>query len=325
MKGAACCIGLLFIIALYSSVMTLVSLSETPSTANGGGSEILYHFAVFLPDNNYTFYKELKLGAQEAGRELGCALSFHPIGEEKLDFFMAQYSRFDGMIVYPYLEDHLMRKILNEINRSDVPIILVEHDLQDDSPWPFVGTNNFDVGRKIGELISLYHKAPVEMAVVYSNKSPGIYAERELVEMGIIAHLGDRLGAPITSRRTNLNPLDAEQLMYHMLRDEPNINTVVFTDSNDTLAATQVVIDMNLVGSVQIIGFGTEGPILEYIEKYILLGTIAENPRQIGYNAVKALKELREKGHTPSYVDTGVQAVTQRNLSQFRNNSGGQL
>lgn len=141
--------------------------------------------------------------------------------------------------------------------------------------------------------------------------------------MGINVHLGDRLAAPITSKRTDLNPLDAELLMYYLLRNEPKINTVVFTDSNDTLAATQVVIDMNLVGSVQMIGFGTDDPILDYIEKRILLGTIAENPRQIGYNAVKALKELRERGHTPAYVDTGVQAITLRNVSQFRNNAEG--
>ncbi len=324
MKAAALCFGLLFLVALYISVMTLISLSETPSPGDGGGVQPMYHFAVFLPDNTYTFFNELKQGAQDAGREFGCALSFHPIREGSLDFPMALYSGFDGMIVYPYLDEHLMREILNEINRQDVPIVLVEHDLQDESPWPFVGTNNFDVGKKIGELISQYHKTPVEMAVVYSDKSPGIYAERELVEMGINAHLGDRLAAPITSKKTDLNPLDAELLMYHLLRDEPNINTVVFTDSNDTLAATQVVIDMNLVGSVQIIGFGTEEPILEYIEKHILLGTIAEDPRQIGYNSVKALKELKEKGHTPSYVDTGVQAVTRRNVSQFRNGIGGQ-
>jgi hypothetical protein len=59
-----------------------------------------------------------------------------------------------------------------------------------DQPWPFVGANNFDVGRRIGFIAGQLSGDPVRLAVVYSGRSPGIYGERELVEMGITACSG---------------------------------------------------------------------------------------------------------------------------------------
>jgi len=121
---------------------------------------------------------------------------------------------------------------------------------------------------------------------------------------------------------TNLNPLDAEELTYSMLRMEPWITTVVFTDTSDTLAATQVLIDMNLVGTVQLIGFGSEDAVLDYVEKGILEATVVTNPRKIGYSAVEVLMDLKKYGHSSGYVDTGVKIVTLDTLEAFRRSEG---
>ena len=200
--------------------------------------------------------------------------------------------------------------------------MLIEHALSHNSPWPFVGTNNFDIGKKIGDLVRSRSEDPLQMAVVYSMKSPGIYAEKDLVGLGITTALGALLETPLEHRITNLNPLDAEELTYGMLLNEPEISTIVFTDTSDTLAATQVLIDMNMVGTVRLIGFGTEEAILDYVEKGILEATVATNPWEIGYNAVKVLVNQQNDGHTPGYVDTGVDIITAQNIDGFRKNEG---
>lgn len=307
----------LFIIFFILSINAIIELSGI--TAGSEDVETAdYHFAFFLPREFYSFFRSVANGAREAAAELGCALSFHTLGNDSLDLEMARFSGIDGVVLYPSIDEAEARRILDQFDNDGISVVLIEHALSDNSPWPYVGTNNFDIGKKIGNLIKSRSLSPLQIAVVYSMKSPGIYAEKDLMGLGITTVLGPLLKTPLESRITNLNPLDAEELTYEMLLNEPWISTIVFTDTSDTLAATQVLIDMNMVGTVRLIGFGTENAILDYVEKGILEATVATNPWNIGYNAVKILVNQQNEGHIPRYVDTGVDIVTAQNVSQFR-------
>jgi ribose transport system substrate-binding protein len=217
-----------------------------------------------------------------------------------------------------------------------IPTVIINHNIPNDQPWPFIGNNNFDAGRRLGLAAAGISEGPVRLALVYSDKSPGIYGERELVEMGIIAALGERLAAPITSFKTNLNPLDAEALLSRLFQSGANagaasvppgnddgaddgadggadggagFNIIIFTDSNDTIAAAQTLIDLNMVGRVQVIGFGSDPGVLENIRKGVIACTLAINPERIGYEAVRSLAALRQTGYTSTSIDTGIEII----------------
>jgi ribose transport system substrate-binding protein len=243
---------------------------------------------------------------------MNAAVSIHSIDPVKNELEMASYTGVDGIIVCPYLEDALARRQLDKL--AQIPVVIINHNIPNDQPWPFIGVNNFDVGRRIGMLSGNAGGASIRLAMVYSDKSPGIYGERELVEMGIAAALEDRLAAPITGFRTNLNPLDAEELLYRLFRGNPDINTIVFTDPSDTIAAAQTLVDMNLVGRVQVIGFGADPGIEENIRKGVISSSIAINSVRIGYEAVKSLTALRRTGYTAASVDTGVKIIDRNTL-----------
>jgi ribose transport system substrate-binding protein len=305
----------IFIFGLLSLSAFLVSLSmarglyiqpsRTPSLS--------YHFALYLPDNRNSFFTGIITGAEQAAAELNAAVSVHSIVPEKNELEMAAYTGIDGAVVCPYLDDSLARRQLDKLGGRQIPTVIINHNVPNDQPWPFIGTNNFDVGRRFGILAGNITEGPVRPAVVYSDKAPGIYGERELVEMGITAALGDRLAAPIAGFKTNLNPLDAEALLDRLFRASPafpaDVNTIIFTDPNDTIAAAQTLIDMNLVGRVQVIGFGDDPGVLENIRKGIVACTVVINPERIGYEAVRSLASLRRTGYTSTSIDTGIEII----------------
>ena len=309
--------GGLFLIFFVLSISSIVALSRI-SGEEVGGEPARYHFALFLPRESYGFFNSVVLGAEEAAREYDCSLSLHPVGNGSLDLEMARFSGIDGAILYPNIDETEARRILEQLKAGGIPVVLVEHSLSDDSPWPLVGTNSFDIGKKIGELIASRGADPLRAAVVYSEKSPGIYTEKDLVGLGLTSVLESRLDAPLSVRVTDLNPLDAEELTYRILRNEPEITTIIYTDTRDTLAATQVLIDMNMVGTVQLVGFGSGEAILDYVEKGILTAAVVTNPHGIGYSAVEMLVEIERYGNASAYVDTGFVIVTAENLESYR-------
>jgi len=252
---------------------------------------------------------------------LNSAVSVHSIDPAKNELEFAAFTGVDGVIVCPYLDDVLARRQLEKLKAHQLPAVLVNHNLPSDQPWPFIGINNFDLGRRIG-LALPDSTGGVRLAMVYSDKAPGIYTERELVEMGISASLGEKLSGSIMSYRTNLNPLDAEALILRMFRspyivsensiviDSPPINTIVFTDPEDTIAAAQTLVDLNLVGQIQIIGFGNDPVLIEILRKGIISASVVINPERIGYEAVRSLAALRTTGYTSASIDTGIEIIT---------------
>ena len=268
-----------------------------------------HHFSLYLPDNRTSFFTSIIAGAEKAAVEVGAVISIHSIDPGRNELEMASYTGADGIIVCPYLDDKTARRQLEKLTAKKIPLITINHYVATDQPWPFIGANNFDVGKKMGSIARRVVSDQPRLAIVYSDKSPGIFVERELVELGITAAFEDHASSPIMALRTNLNPLDAEEMIYRLFRTTPQINALIFTDSNDTIAAAQVLIDLNLVGRVQIIGFGNDPSILEFIRKGIIAGTIVVNPEKIGYEAVRSLAGLVTTGYTSTAVDTGVEII----------------
>ncbi|MFP4331576.1 MAG: sugar ABC transporter substrate-binding protein [Spirochaetaceae bacterium] len=299
---------ILFAFALTRSIVTMVSLTRAVA-APGVAQEVrTHHVSVFLPEQSTLFFQQIEDGVTAAADRQDIAVSFHPIGPEVPEFRLAGYSGIDGAIIFPNLPEAQMLTHLERLEEQGIPVVLIEQEVGDDWPWTFVGTNNFELGRRIGAELAERSEGG-RIAVVYSDKSPAVAAERELIELGITTGMGERLELPILRRQTGLNPLDAEALTYQLLRTEPPISALVFTDTDDTLAALQAIIDLNLVGEVEVIGFGTTDSVINYLDRGVLDATIAVNPQRIGIESMRVLAELIETGNAPGYVDTGVEVV----------------
>jgi len=298
----------LFGVALARSITTMGSLTRAVATDRASELERTYHVSVFLPEQETFFFEQVRQGVESVAERYDVAVSFHPIGPGAPEFRLARHSGIDGAIVYPYLPEPEMRRRIEELDRVGIPVVLVEQDVADDWPWTFVGTNNFEMGRQIGARLAERDDHD-QIVIVYSEKSPAVEAERELVELGMTLSLRGRLARPITRRQTGLNPLDAEALTYQLLRSGEPITALVFTDVNDTLAALQAIINLNLVGQLQVVGFGVTDTIVDYLDRGVLDSSIAVNPQRIGIESVRVLSELMTTGNAPGYVDTGVEII----------------
>lgn len=313
--------GILALVSFAMSAYLMSSLLDTPQT-DAQSERAIHHFSLYLPKNRNSYFQDIMEGARRAAREYGAGLSIHTLDSDGVALHMAAHSGADGIVVCPDIDDEIVFKKLIRLSEHAIPVVLVNHNIPADQPWAFVGTNNFDFGKKAGALLLREDLSAINLAVVYSEKSPAIFAERELVEMGILSALGRTLSTPVLGQKTDMNPRDAEKIVYNIVRNRPEINTLVFTDLNDTLAGTQALIDLNQVGRIQIIGFGSDPAILDFIQKGIIQGTLVVNPYLMGMQAVKALVELQTSGYTSTTVDTGIDVIHANNLYSWKFSRG---
>ena len=301
-----------FINSLYRSLRLNIFSPESDTVLE-------YHFSLYVPDSRNSFFEGIIRGAQRAAGELNSAIQIHSNDPAKNELEFSAFTGVDGVIISPPL-DYALGRHMEKLRENQIPAVLINHNLPSDKPWPFIGINNFDLGRRIGQILFGFPEY-IHLAVVYSDKAPGIFTERTLVEMGISAVLGNRFSGSIVRYRTNLNPLDAEALLLNIFRspnihavnpsieDRPVMNTIVFTDPEDTVAAAQALVDLNLVGQIHIIGFGNDPGVIDGLKKGIISATVIVNPEQIGYEAVYSLAALRRTGYTSASIETGIEII----------------
>jgi len=305
-------------LAVVSFIISSSVVWNLPGSAfvDGSPARGAYHFAMFVPVNRNAFVEDLVSGAKRAAAQSGVALSVRSIDSAGTSLRMAKYLGADGAVVFPNPDDALMGELLGVLRGTGLPIVLADHNVPAEQPWPFVGTNNFDLGRKAGA-IAMEGAASrngtraegIRLAIVYSDKTPWIYAERELVEMGISSTLGTRLAPPIERLRTDRNPRDAERIVYELVKVVPPITAVMFTDIDDTVAGAQALVDLNLVGKIDVVGFGSTDGIREFIKKGVIRSSLFVHPETIGFQAIRSLVELKRTGYTSQSVDTGIDVV----------------
>ncbi|MDR2517021.1 MAG: substrate-binding domain-containing protein [Spirochaetaceae bacterium] len=276
-----------------------------------------WNFALFLPDYRSPFFLDIIQGAQKAAEELNADLSIHSVDPAKKELEMAVWSGFDGVIVCPYFEESLARKQLEKLREYHIPVVLINLNLAGGSPWPYVGTSNYEIGRSVGTAAAQASPGTVRPAVVYSDKAPGIDSGRGRLEQGIASVLGDRLAAPVLPLRTDLNPLDVEDTLRRFFAsragaEEAAVNTLVFTNTTDTAAAAETLALLNGTdgaGPVTVIGFGSAPGIEDAIRRGVLVCTIVTNPVQIGGEALRSLEALRRTGYTSMSINTQISII----------------
>lgn len=304
-------LGAIFLVLLFVSARLMFGnrfwSAEEPTEAENRS----YQFAFFLPASSNAFFAGIKEGALQAARATDCAVIFHSLAPDDLSFEMAPYAGSNGVAVFSYDKSERMVHGLERILARGLPVVQIENEVVNSPKTVLIGTNSYDSGKSIAKIAMTSDKRRLHVALIYSDKNPALMADANLVEIGVKSIMGARL-SQLTTERTTFNPIDAEGVIYDLLREAPSTDIIALTDSNDTLVAVQAIIDLNLVGTVQIIGFGDDRDIIEYIDKGVVLGTIVRNPFEIGYQAVTALREICANGNTSAYVNTGVKVITGR-------------
>ena len=312
-------LGVIFFLLISFTINTLVT---NPFRAAGNVPETqkeakAHHYTFFLPSSDYSFFNNLKQGALDASEAMDCAVLFTSINDDPVSFDMASYTGIDGAAVFMYDKNDDMIGRLQAITDHGIPIVQIENQVIMGPNAFLIGTNSFDSGKSIGRIALNADKDKLKIGLIYSEKNPGLMSDANLLEIGLKSTIGDRLDA-LYIDETKLNPIGAERIVYDLIQIHPKLDIIVLTDISDTLVTIQAIIDLNLVGRIQIIGFGDDQTIREYIRKGVVLGSIVRNPYRIGYSAVMALKEISTIGYTSAYIDTGINIITQTEIMRSR-------
>ncbi len=274
------------------------------------------HFALILDNLDSPFGESIYGGGKAKGDELeiyvenfGDNLHFNYSINERLK--MAIASGVDGIIVQAN-GDEETSKYINQAVEEGIPVVTILDDAPISDRISFVGVNQYQLGKYYGNQIlksvSEVDNGLIKVIVLLgaNEKDKG----SDIIFSGIKDSLSkDKIEIePIAIDRQSA--FSSEETIHKIIMDkEGTPNIIICLNQADTVSAYQTIVDYNMVGNIDIIGYYNSEVIQQAIDKNIIDSTIVIDTKQMGEYSVEMLNEYLSSGIISEYISIGIDIV----------------
>lgn len=267
---------------------------------------------VLLKDHSPGFWVLAEQGALETGQQLGAEVIVKSpptvmdvaIQPKLLAALAAQ--KLDALVIAPTNPETIAGAVA-ELAGKGVKIVTVDTPLRDGLAQVFVGADQAGIAEAAAKLLLAAVNDGDEVAILRNNSlDRPVLLREQAVREAVQGRSGLVLRADIFASSEK----DSEEAQAQLLLTKyPNARVVFASATRGTLATIKAIRAKQLVGKVRVVGFGTYLPpeVAQAFEDGILLGWVAQEPKDLGVKAVRAAVAL-VKGETvapvlrPDYV-----------------------
>lgn len=280
------------------------------------------HIEVIVKNRVAPFFSVVEMGAVAAGKELGISVHFDgPTDEKEIDEQInivrkAIESKADAIVLAACDYERLV-DVAHEAIAEKIPVITIDSGLNSNKVKSFIGTDNVDAGRKLGQ--ALVNKVGDKCRIVVMGfiKEAASCIERE---EGLFEALGMYKDIEVLDVLYCNSDIDlAEQLTSDILEKHPDVDAIVGLNAQGTTGAARAIIKNKKVNIVKIIGFDNTPEEIRYMEMDVIQSLVVQNPFSMGYLGVKYAYDAINNEKVPEIVDTGLTVIDKENMYNTEN------
>ncbi len=266
-------------------------------------------------------YEQTALACEECGAWLewcGQDMPGHYSAAECVGLSVAMEA--DGIIVYPDGSQDL-EEAIRKASGQGIPVVTILRDLPDSGRVSFVGVSNYQMGDRYGgQLLSLMHNGKNAVCLLTDagdseNETQLLYTQMvQAVLNGAPSGKTMELRTESVDSRTDF---DAEEVIRDLLLGEERPDILICLNSVQTECAIQAMIEYNLVGEVQVIGYYVTDQILQALRQDLIPVTMTIDTKTMGEDCVQALDEYLELGRVSSYYNISLSGITPMTVRRY--------
>ena len=284
------------------------------------------HYAFIAEDSESDFWQEVFNAAYDQAKDyniyledLGSGLGKDYSAGELLR--IAVNSKMDGIVYSGGASDEVSR-LIDKAADAGIGVVVLQNDVETSKRQCYVGLNYYELGQmyalQVEKLISEAGSDDVTIDIlVDGDMSEGA---SNLIVMAIEDYLREQgteegnnvLPEILVTRIEAEDIFSAEESIRNIFLEKDNLpNIMLCVNSVYTRCAYQAVVDYNLVGQIQIVGYFANDTILDAVDKQVIFSTISVDTDEMGKSCIQALFEYNNMGYTNSYLPVGIEVVDQ--------------
>ena len=194
---------------------------------------------------------------------------------------------------------------------AGIRVVTLDSGIDSAIPDTFVATNNVEAGEKAGVKMARILKPGTSVAVVNHIKGSTTAMEREKGALRAVGGTGrfEVLGVWYTNNFVeNAYAITVDLLMKH-----PNLGGILAMNEVSTVGVARALRDGGR-SDIRLVGFDNSLVEIKLMEEGFIDATVIQQPFNMGYLAVRAVRDVASGRVVEPFIDTGSLLVTPDNM-----------
>lgn len=277
---------------------------------------------VIVKNKNADFWSVVKMGAEAAEKEFGIRVDFEGPTDEKdingqIDLVRSAIEDKVDAIVLAACDYVKLVDVAEEAVSRKIPVIIIDSDLKSDKMKCFIGTDNVDAGRKLGEC--LIEKVGKKCSISVMSFVKGA-ASSDQREEGFNSFIKGYQGVKVLSvEYCNSDETTAERLTEKLTVRRPKLDAIVCLNAYGAIGTARVISRLGLSGKIKVIGFDSNPEEINFMEKDVIQSLVIQNPFSMGYLGVKYALDAISGTPVSKRIDTRSKVIDINNMYEPEN------
>ena len=278
--------------------------------------------AVIPKSTTHVFWKAVEAGAREGAKEAGVEMVWKGSLKEddpaqQIQIVEQFVSEGVGGIVLAPIDDTALKRPVAAAMQKGIPVVIMDSALKGEPVKDFVSTvstNNHRGGEMAGEQLGKLLDGKGKVVLFRFKQGSASTSQREAGFLEAIKKFPD-IQVILDNRYSGTTAREAQSTALSMLDKLKEADGIFCSTEPSTFGMLFALKLNNLAGSKKLVGFDTSQGLMEGLRKGEIQALVAQNPKKMGHEAVKALV-AKMKGETvPTVIDTGAAIITKENLN----------
>ena len=220
-----------------------------------------------------------------------------------------------GIVLAPIDDTALMRPVAAAMQKG-IPVVIMDSALEGEPLKDFVctvSTNNHRAGEMAGEQLGKLLDGKGKVVLFCHKEGSASTDQREAGFLEAIKKFPD-IQVILDNRYSGTTISEAHSTALNVLDKLKEADGIFCSNEPSTLGMLLALKQNHLTGSKKFVGFDTSPGLVEGLKRGEIKALVAQNPKKMGREAVRALV-AKIKGETvDAVIDSGAAVVTKENL-----------
>ncbi|WP_312473686.1 substrate-binding domain-containing protein [Neobacillus sp.] len=306
-----------FLLIVAAMVLVLSACGSTEKAGSKKKDDGKLTIGVTTATLRHQFFIDIDEGMKKAAKEAGVELL---VNDPNLDLSKQVSSIEDYMqkgvdaLVVLAVDNAGVVPVVEEAKDKGIPIITADAVVDSKSVDTFIGTENYDAGKQLGEYLKKDIEAKgkdVKVAVVTHEQS---FVQKQRLD-GLKEALKGMDNVKILNSQPGYDRQKSMATVENILQANPNVDYIYATAENSVLGALAALESANNKHT-KIVGFDVTKEAAEGIRSEYILAMIQQQPFKIGEESIKAALEAIKGKKLDKNISVPVILVDKANVDE---------
>lgn len=223
----------------------------------------------------------------------------------------------DAIVIAP-ADSKALIPVLRRAQSSGVVIVNIDNKLdaeilsESDTTIPFVGPDNREGARQVGEFLKNQLRPDSKVAIIGGISTAFNAQQRELGFRDAMQEAGINI---VSSQAGNWEQAKASNIASALLTEHPDLDALLCANDSMALGAAAAVKRAGKSGQIQIIGFDNISATHELIRNGDMLATADQYGDKLAVFGIEYALKIISEGQVPHDLKTPVDLVTRESLA----------